>query len=64
MTGAQLSVSDRIDSDTVDIIEEGIPLIKAGNGYIQLVDTPGFGDSRETSETVILRRISTWLAAR
>lgn len=63
-TGAELSVSGSVDSETPEVVEEGIPLIKSGDGFIQLVDTPGFGDSRLESESDVLRPIASWLAAR
>ncbi|KAF8596833.1 hypothetical protein BDV93DRAFT_416904, partial [Ceratobasidium sp. AG-I] len=61
-TGASLPVGHGIDSETTDVEETSIPLVKIGDVYIQLVDTPGFDDSRDGSETAVLSRITKWLA--
>ncbi|CAE6519301.1 unnamed protein product [Rhizoctonia solani] len=64
VTGANLSVGHGIDSETDRVIDEGIPLIKHGANYIQLVDTPGFQDTRDGDEIPVFKNITEWLAAR
>ncbi|KAB5589482.1 AIG1 domain-containing protein [Ceratobasidium theobromae] len=63
-TGVNLPVGHTTESETSDVVERGIPYIQCGTAYIQLVDTPGFADSRDASETDVLRKLVTWLAAR
>jgi septin family protein len=64
VTGSQLKVGHEIDSETVEVKEAGIPVVKMGDVYIQLVDTPGFGDSRDEDETRVFKCITEWLVAR
>lgn len=62
LTGANLPVGHGVDSETTEVEERRIPLVKISQGYIRLVDTPGFDDSRDDSETAVLTRITEWLA--
>lgn len=64
LTGANLPVGHGVDSETTEVEERRIPLVKISQGYIRLVDTPGFDDSRDDSETAVLTRITEWLANR
>ncbi|CAE6537270.1 unnamed protein product [Rhizoctonia solani] len=63
-TGGNLTVGHGIDSETDGVIDTGIPLLKYGDNYIQLVDTPGFQDTRDGDEVPVFKNITEWLAAR
>lgn len=39
-------------------------MLKTGDKYIQLVDTPGFQDSRDEDEAPVFQNIADWLAGR
>ncbi|KAF8598861.1 hypothetical protein BDV93DRAFT_592678 [Ceratobasidium sp. AG-I] len=64
VTGSKLPVGHSTFSETKEITEDGIPLIKMGDKYIQLVDTPGFQDSRDEDEAPVFQNIADWLAKR
>ncbi|KDN39730.1 hypothetical protein RSAG8_08648, partial [Rhizoctonia solani AG-8 WAC10335] len=63
-TGGDLTIGHGIDSETDRVVDTGIPLLKYGDNYIQLVDTPGFQDTRDGDEVPVFRNITEWLAAR
>jgi hypothetical protein len=64
VTGSYLTTNSSINSETIEIKQEGIPLVRVGNANIQLVDTPGFDDSRDETDTEVFMRITEWLALR
>ncbi|CAE6454132.1 unnamed protein product [Rhizoctonia solani] len=64
MAGSSLPIGASTNSETSEVIDDGIPLIKHGDDYIQLVDTPGFQDNRDGDEIPVFRNIIDWLAAR
>ncbi|KAF8732531.1 50S ribosome-binding GTPase, partial [Rhizoctonia solani] len=63
-TGSNLVIGHGIDSETDQVIDKGIPLLKYGDNYVQLVDTPGFQDTRDGDEVPVFKNITEWLAAR
>ncbi|CCO32783.1 hypothetical protein BN14_06846 [Rhizoctonia solani AG-1 IB] len=63
-TGSNLVVGHGIDSETDQVIDKEIPLLKYGDNYVQLVDTPGFQDTRDGDEVPVFKNITEWLAAR
>ncbi|CAE6451145.1 unnamed protein product [Rhizoctonia solani] len=63
LTGSKLPVGRSTYSETSEVIDD-VPLIKYGDKYIQLVDTPGFQDTRYGNEIPVFRNIIDWLAAR
>ncbi|CAE7139629.1 unnamed protein product [Rhizoctonia solani] len=63
-TGGDLTIGHGIDSETDQVVDTGIPLLKYGDNYVQLVDTPGFQDTRDGDEVPVFKNITEWLAAR
>ncbi|CAE6403897.1 hypothetical protein ACGC1H_005842 [Rhizoctonia solani] len=63
-TGGDLTIGHGIDSETDRVVDTGIPLLKYGDNYVQLVDTPGFQDTRDGDEVPVFKNITEWLAAR
>ncbi|CAE6451281.1 unnamed protein product [Rhizoctonia solani] len=63
-TGSNLVVGHGIDSETDQVIDKEIPFLKYGDNYVQLVDTPGFQDTRDGDEVPVFKNITEWLAAR
>lgn len=64
VTGAKLRVGHDVDSETINVTEVGIPLVRVDDDYVQLVDTPGFDDNRDLTEQPVLQRIIEWLCDR
>ncbi|KAH7323343.1 hypothetical protein B0J17DRAFT_683017 [Rhizoctonia solani] len=62
--GAGLLVADGHDLGTHSVIDHGIPPLRYGDISIQLVDTPGFQNTRDTSEAPVFSDIVRWLAGR
>lgn len=64
VTGSNLPVGHGDESETSNITMEGIPVINLNGVYVQLVDVPGFDDTRDASDTEIYLQLTTWLATR
>ncbi|KAF8596832.1 hypothetical protein BDV93DRAFT_570576 [Ceratobasidium sp. AG-I] len=64
VTTANLPIGHGINSETVEVTEQGIPLVQVDDMYVQLVDTPGFEDDRDETEQPVLQRIAEWLGDR
>ncbi|CAE6430298.1 unnamed protein product [Rhizoctonia solani] len=63
-TGSDLTIGHGIDSETTEVVDTEIPFLKYGDNYVQLVDTPGFQDTRDGDEVPVFKNITEWLAAR
>ncbi|CAE6519310.1 unnamed protein product [Rhizoctonia solani] len=62
VTGSTLAVSNTIDSVTENSTSTDIPILDIGQARIQLVDMPGFGDTRDDDEVKVFRNIAEWLS--
>ncbi|CAE6519291.1 unnamed protein product [Rhizoctonia solani] len=62
--GANLLVGDGHDLGTRNVTDQGIPPLRYGDISIQLVDTPGFQNTRDTNEIPVFSDIARWLAER